>query len=125
MDVLRFRWWLVPIGSGVTSVSISQIIINSQQEFVKYDLKIFPLTLNRAETRSGRVGTVSNGLETDFSSRISRRSRGAALQSDTWHNQRATHVQASRVEARVNGSLVLGSISVVSSDTVVRIDISR
>ena len=47
---------------------------------MKYDLKMFNFTLNRAETRSGRVGTVTNGLETGFPSRISRRSRGAAAE---------------------------------------------
>ena len=80
MNVLRFRWWLVPIGSFVTFVRISQIIINSQLEFVKYDLKMFHFTLNRAETRSGRVGTVSNRLETGFPSQISHRSRGAVAE---------------------------------------------
>ena len=74
MNVLRFCWWLVPIGSFVTFVKIEQIIINSQQEFVKYDLKMFHFTLNRGETRSGRVEKVSNRLE------IGRKSRGAAAE---------------------------------------------
>ena len=49
---------------------------------------------------------MSNGLETGFLSRISRRSREEPrYRCATWHNQRATHVQESWVEAQVNGSL--------------------
>ena len=47
---------------------------------MKYDLKMFHFTLNRAETWSGRVGTVSNRLETGFPSQISHRSRGAVAE---------------------------------------------
>ena len=63
-------------------------------------------TLNMAETKSGRVGTVTNRLEIGFLSRISHRSRGEPrCRRATWHNQRATCVQGSWVEARVIGSL--------------------
>ena len=54
---------------------------------MKYDLKMFPFILNRAEIRSERVRTVSNGLKTGFPSRGATAKpmkppepRGAALQ---------------------------------------------
>ena len=47
---------------------------------MKYDLKMFHFTLNRAETRFGRVEMVSNGPEIGFPSRISRWSREAAVE---------------------------------------------
>ena len=45
---------------------------------MKYDLKMIYFTLNMAETKSGRVETVTNGLEIGFPSRISHQSREAA-----------------------------------------------
>ena len=47
---------------------------------MKYDLKMIYFTLNKTETKFGRVETVTNGLEIGFSSRISRRSREAATE---------------------------------------------
>ena len=47
---------------------------------MKYDLKMIYFTLKRAETKFGRVRTVTNGLEIGFSSRISRRSREVAAE---------------------------------------------
>ena len=48
---------------------------------MKYDLKMIYFTLNGAETKSGRVGTVTNGPKTGFLSQISRRSREATAES--------------------------------------------
>ena len=77
-------------------------------------------TLNGVKIKSGRVGTMQNRSKIGCPSRISRQSREAAVGADqaagaegvlccrraTWHNQRATRVQRSRVEERVVRSSV-------------------
>ena len=47
---------------------------------MKYDLKMIYFTLNRAETKSERVRTVTNGLKIGFSGRINCWSREATVE---------------------------------------------
>ena len=80
---------------------------------MKYDIKMIYFTLNGTGTKSRKVGTVTNGLENRFPElnnllepRSRCRCRGVSrFKRATWHNQRVTRLQRSRVEARVDGPL--------------------